>query len=297
MTTTLELVQYYANLLILQYAGKPKAYATIQIQATPVVMPQVSIQVLTFTPAPSSGTFIVSYKGVLTSPLNWNDSTATIQAAIRGLPDLDSIVVTGTIAGGTLTVTFNGVTPVPELLVIVANTLDAEVTVAETDVTLPLAVQDGFNLTGSNIAVGAQLDILGKYVGVSRTGLGFSATITLDDTDFLNLIIMAIIKNSSGSSLATITGLIYQFFGTNITVVDYTDMLMSYAISSDIGSTDFLQLVITEGLLPKPMAVGEFITIFDATDAFGFDGTMNSGGFGDTGDPSVGGILATLYLP
>lgn len=43
--TTEELINYYANLLILQYLGKPKAYATIQTLVTPVVMDQLPIQV------------------------------------------------------------------------------------------------------------------------------------------------------------------------------------------------------------------------------------------------------------
>lgn len=38
--TNQEIINYYANLLILQYRSKPKAYATVQTLVTPVVMDQ-----------------------------------------------------------------------------------------------------------------------------------------------------------------------------------------------------------------------------------------------------------------
>lgn len=160
--TTQELINYYADLLILQYLGKPKAYATIQTLVTPVVMDQ-----------------------------------------------------------------------------------------------LPTQVQAAFNLLGDSIASGVQLSILGKYAGVTRTGYGFNGDpITLNDVDFLTLIRFAIIKNSSGSSLADIQRLINQYFTPGeILVFDYQNMQMSYLISSAIGSQNLVQLLVTEGLLPKPMAV------------------------------------------
>lgn len=43
--TTQELINYYANLLIIQYRGKPKAYATIQTLVEPVIMDQLPISV------------------------------------------------------------------------------------------------------------------------------------------------------------------------------------------------------------------------------------------------------------
>lgn len=169
MATDQELIDYYADLLILQYIGKSKAYATIQTLVTPVIMDQ-----------------------------------------------------------------------------------------------LPLQVQDAFNLSGDDLAVGDQLDILGKYAGVSRSGYGFEGQpITLDDDDFLALIRFAIIKNTAGSSLYEIQALLAQFFEAGqIYVFDYQNMFMSYMISSAIGSQDFLQMVVTTDLLPVPMAVGCPIIIY-----------------------------------
>lgn len=173
--TTAQLIQYYANLLILQYVGKPKAYATIGAVVGPVLM---------------------------------------------------------------------GVTGDP-------NTQ------------LPLAVQNAYNLFGPNPAQGVQLDVLGKYAGVTRTGRTFSGgTVTLNDTEFLTLIQMAILKNNAGSSLATIQQLLNQFFPGEILTFDYSNMHMSYLINSSIGSPALIQLFVGEGLLPKPMGVQLAVVIY-----------------------------------
>ncbi len=335
---TYDLVSYYADLLILQYIGKPRAYATVRTQVTPVLMPQVTVQTITFSPVPDAGEFVLSFGGDATGSIAWDATAEEIEIILRGIaslvidggdaessgPDiidggdesftgsdiidggdadgfgLSDLTVTGSIADGTLTVTFVGMTPPVELLELVSSTLtssgdDVVVTITETDVTIPVAVQDAFNVIGDAIAVGVQLDVIGKYVGVSRTGQGFSEQITLGDADYLTLIQLAIIKNNSGSSLETIVGLLYQFFGTEIVVYDYTNMLMSYSISSSIGDDDVVERMVTQGLLPKPMAVGLFVVIFDDTNAFGFEGSTDSGGFGDLDDPDVGGKFASLF--
>ncbi len=260
MTTTLELVQYYPSLLILQYIGKPNASAMIQSLVTPVVMPQTSLQEVTFALAPTSGAFVLSYNDISSASINWNDSSATIQTKLRAISGLSSITVTGEISSLTLVVTFTGVTPPALSLVLVSSTLVSSATpvvpvITETDLTLPLQVQAGFNLIGDDIAVGNQLDVIGDYVGVSRSGPGFSGQITLNDADFLSLIRMAIIKNYSGSSLSEIQAFLFQFFPDQILVYDYQNMQMSYLISTSVGSQDLVQLFVTEGLIPSPMGV------------------------------------------
>lgn len=157
--TTQDIINYYANLLIIQYIGKPKAYATVQATVAMAIMDQ-----------------------------------------------------------------------------------------------LPDQVQNAFNMDGT--AVGVQLDVLGKYAGVSRTGFGLTGQpITLDDDDFFTLIKLAILTNSSGSDLATIQKLLNEFFPGELFVFDHKEMRMSYLIDSDVGSQELIQLFITEGLLPKPMGV------------------------------------------
>lgn len=175
--TTLDIINYYANLLILQYLGQPKAYATIQTLVTPVVMDQ-----------------------------------------------------------------------------------------------LPARVMNAFDLTGANPATGVQLNIIGKYAGVSRSGFGFSGPITLNDADFLPLIQLAIIRNSEGSSLSDIQKLLNRFFPAEILVFDYANMRMSYLVSSSAGGQSFIQLAVAEGLLPRPMGVALAAVIYAPviTTFFGF---------------------------
>lgn len=304
--SALDFATYYANLLIIQYIGKAKAYATIRdAYATPAIMPTTSTQTIAFDYPPVGGAFVISWNSINVASINWNDSAATIQGKIRAVSGLGAAVVTGSIASQLLTIALPGLAPIAQVFVLVSSTLtagiptdpliteggdsivtesgeeiDADTTTVDVDITiadvtgiLPLDVQNAFNLTGPNPAVGVQLDTLGKYAGVQRTGQGFTQTITLDDADFLTLITMAIIQNNSGSSLATIQNFLQQFFAGEIFIFDTKNMHLTYFISESIGPQDLIQLFITEGLLPRPMGValtiiyapGPYLTTF-----FGF---------------------------
>lgn len=255
--STQDLVSYYCNLLIKQYLGKPKARATIQAQITPVLMPQVTVQTVTFTSTPTSGNWVLSYGSQTTSSLAHNISASALQTALQLLTGLGSVTVTGSITTG-FTITFLGVPPVALLLEVSTNTLSPAVVpqVTETDMTLPLAVQNAFNLTGPNIAVGVQLDTLGKYAGVSRNGYGTGGQpIALGDSDYLTLIQMKIATNNQNASLETIQNYLYTFFPNQVFVYDYQDMRLSYVISSSIGSTNLVEMMITNNLLPRPTGV------------------------------------------
>lgn len=157
-----QLAQYYANLLILQYRGKPKAYATIRALALAGIMNQ-----------------------------------------------------------------------------------------------LPLAIQEAYD---PDTAVGVQLDVIGKYVGVARMGYGTNGPITLGDEDYRKLIRLVIIKNNSGSSLATIQQLLAANFPGEIFITDSQTMQLNYVIVESIGTSDLLELLATGGYLPRPMGVNIAIT-------------------------------------
>lgn len=164
--TTAEIIDYYADLLILQYKQRPKAYATIQALVAESVMDQ-----------------------------------------------------------------------------------------------LPISLQNAFSI---DTAVGVQLDTIGKYFNVSRTGTTFTGTITLNDSDFRQLIRFAIIKNTSKSTLYDIQNLIQQFFPDDFVVFDTKSMSLSYYFSSTIGSQDLAEMIALQGLLPVPMAVGVSALIYAA---------------------------------
>ena len=162
MATTQSIINYYANLLIMQYIGKPKAYAHIQLLA----------------------------------------QLATVDQ-------------------------------------------------------LPALIRDGFNIDPNlgPTAVGAQLDIIGKYVGASRNGYNFTGPITLNDSDFLLLIKLAIAQNTSQATLADIQNFILQYFSGAFIVFDFGGMRMGYYLESDVGSQNLVQLFVKQGRLPKPMGV------------------------------------------
>ena len=113
--TPLELVAYYANLLILQYLGKPKAYAEISTFVSPVIMPQTTVQQLTFSDVATSGSFILQYSTFEMISVAWNESAASIQTALQLLSGLSEVTVTGSIASQNLVITMTGVFP-PVLL-------------------------------------------------------------------------------------------------------------------------------------------------------------------------------------
>lgn len=272
MEDTYTLSQYYPGLLIIEYATKPKAYGMVRTNTVPFLMPQVSVQEIEFLVPPSSGSFKLSYDGVVTSTLNWNSSAGAVQTALRAIPGLEDVVVTGSSAGSFI-ITFEGVSAPAYILEVVDSTLDNPATVTETDLIIPLAVQNAFNLIGNDTAVGVQLDVLGKYMGVSRTSRGvFGQVVVLNDLDFLMLIRFAILINTAQSDLATIQTLVHQIFPGQMQVFDYQDMRMSYIISSVIGSQDLIQAVLSEGLLPRPMAVqiSSVIYVPDIASVFGF---------------------------
>jgi len=124
---------------------------------------------------------------------------------------------------------------------------------------IPLAVQDAFDL---ETAVGVQLDVVGKYAGVTRYGYGLSGQpITLDDDDYRQLIKMVIIRNNSGSSLATIQSLLAAAFPGQVFVSDNQTMGLNYLLVNSLGTSDLLEILATGGYLPAPMGVQVSVAI------------------------------------
>ena len=198
MATTEEIAQYYADLLILQYKEKAKAYATVEKTVQPMIMDQ-----------------------------------------------------------------------------------------------LPVAVQNAYSI---ETAIGVQLDVLGKYVGVSRSGYGLSGQpILLGDDDYRQLMKLVLIKNNSGSSLATIQSLLATNFPDQIRVSDNAQMQLNYLIIETLGTSDLLELLATGGYLPAPMAVQVSIVVVPAFDDPFFGFTSYAGSLGDVSPFNVYGFYQTTY--
>jgi hypothetical protein len=155
---------------------------------------------------------------------------------------------------------------------------------------LPFELLPSFDL---ETAEGAQLDILGRIVGVLRNvygldlahtffsfstyptspaSVGFAryatpdtgnfplfarytdnAKYTMTDTEFRILIKLKIFLNNSFASLKAIVGKMWELFGDQLQVVDNLDMTITYNLSA--GITNALKAAVFLGYLPRPMAV------------------------------------------
>lgn len=134
---------------------------------------------------------------------------------------------------------------------------------------VPDAVQSAYNV---DTAIGVQLDVIGKYVGASRNGYSDTGPVTLDDDDFRRLIKLVVIKNNSGSSLATIQSLLAANFPNQILVSDNQSMGLNYVLIESLGTPDLLEVIVNGGYLPAPMGVSVSVVIVPEHDNpfFGF---------------------------
>lgn len=134
---------------------------------------------------------------------------------------------------------------------------------------LPLTLQDAFDI---ETAVGAQLDILGKYIGVERRILTFTEWVDLDDDDYRTLLKIKRALNSLGSSLYDIQTFVYDLLSGILLVFDHADMSMSFFVNSNYMSLTLAQAIVKQGLLPKPMGVSYSSILYlpTLTDLFGF---------------------------
>lgn len=194
--TTLEIAQYYANLLIMQYVSKPKAYATIKAYVTPVIMDQ-----------------------------------------------------------------------------------------------LPTQVQDAFDPA---TAIGVQLDTLGEYVGITRTGYTVNGPVSLNDDDYRQLLLLGAALNTSNASLASIQYMLFTFFPGQIYVFDNKNMILSYMVPAGVIPSDLLTIMLSKDLLPRPLGVALSEVIYPPTlPVFGFkfygvDTPSFIKGFNEYGEPGNG---------
>lgn len=139
-------------------------------------------------------------------------------------------------------------------------------------------------------AVGAQLDIVGKWVGQARVvtnvlltgffgfaddpaaltfgelpspsvggvfyelGATFQATTTLSDKDYRTILRARIVRNQSNGTLSAIENALQYVFGVPCTVSDIGDMSLAIQVSAPITQTQEA-LLNTLDLLPRPAGV------------------------------------------
>ena len=79
-----------------------------------------------------------------------------------------------------------------------------------------------------------------------------TSTSTLSDGQYRFLLKLKIVINSSDGTLASIQDFLAQFFASQVTVIDNTDMTLSYSVLPAVP----LPVDVLRPYLPKPMGVG-----------------------------------------
>lgn len=181
-------------------------------------------------------------------------------------------------------------------------------------------VRDGYNI---DTAVGKQLDVLGKYIGLDRfyneedldgffafstydedpidpLKIGFSTyadfetwegkmlsyddVITkqgrLIDDDYRFLLKLKIILNNSNFSHKEIDDSLFRFFGQDLVADSTGDMVMDFFVTDN--KSTIIKAAIAKSLLPRPMGVWARYLISSDIDFFGLSS------YADTDSASIG---------
>ncbi|MBU0601141.1 MAG: DUF2612 domain-containing protein [Gammaproteobacteria bacterium] len=181
-------------------------------------------------------------------------------------------------------------------------------------------------------AAGAQLDIIGLWVGQSRLipnvlllqffgfadnpaalpfgeesnpsgggrwyeeGEDYTATTVLGDPEFRTLILARIARNmSKGTTQELLSALSFIFGGVLVALDDPGDMTISVAIGRYLTLIE-RAIIVNLDILPRPAGVRiSRRLMFDSSRYFGFEGQANALSFGEEGLPNVGGLLAEEF--
>lgn len=138
-------------------------------------------------------------------------------------------------------------------------------------VDLIFKVRDAFDL---DTATGKSLDILAKYVGVSRNYIDLNGEIkTLNDEEFRTLIKFKAISNTSTASHYDIDMALYNFFGTRVRATSGGDMKMTIFVPSD--AENVIQAAIQQKAMPTPLGVEANKIVIQDKRFFGFVNYQN----------------------
>lgn len=129
-------------------------------------------------------------------------------------------------------------------------------------------IQDVINGFDIETAIGAQLDILGEYVGVDRYYLVDNQAELLSDDDYRLLVKLKAISNTSDLSHKSLDDSLYSFFGNTVRMDSDGNMEMTYFVPKN--KTPIIQAAIQKEVLPKPMGVRCSYIIEYSKKFFGF---------------------------
>jgi len=194
------------------------------------------------------------------------------------------------------------------------------------------AALDVVNKYDLDQAIGKQLDVIGEWVGQSRTlsdniefkffgfddtpnslnfgeegspSIGgrfreeyepFINTTTLQDPEYLFAIKAKIARNLTDGTIDSLIQALDFLLGNGVsTVQDIGGMAVYYSVARELTFNE--KALIRAGILPKPAGVRIVAGVaFNPSGYFGFDGMTGALGFGEEGDISIGGTFAEEFI-
>ena len=140
---------------------------------------------------------------------------------------------------------------------------------------LAFDIRDGFDI---DTAIGVQLDLIDKYIGVGR---GYNG-IALSDDDFRFLMKLKTIQNCSDYASKSLDDSLFALFGASLYKVSDGNMNMTYYCLP--AYTTLMQTAFDKNIIPIPMSVGmNLISAVNSFFGFTSDDGLNpaSRGFSD----------------
>lgn len=127
-------------------------------------------------------------------------------------------------------------------------------------------IRDAFSM---DTATGDALDILGKYIGVSRWYYDENGEqIRLEDNEYRILIKFKAISNNSNASHYEIDQAFYDFFGTRVRATSDGNMTMTIFIPSEAERV--IEAAVQQRALPTPLGVEANKIVVQDKRFFGF---------------------------
>lgn len=139
-----------------------------------------------------------------------------------------------------------------------------------------------------DVAVGEQLDVIGRKIGISRTIAGA----ILFDAEFKLYIRMKILKNITSCTIPQLTKIYILIFGV-ICHIQESPGVMQLLVGRELTTHEKLIIKTKDELgryiLPKVLGISLVVTQFDPVDPFAYVGFPNAKGY-DVGKYS-GGVI------
>jgi hypothetical protein len=199
-------------------------------------------QTLTFSAAPASGSFAVTYNSNTSGLIQWNASPTAIQTALQAVAGLSQVQVTGSISGTVLTIWMFGIYGTALALGTTTNTLNASITITDAVVTAGESWTTALTRTNGLVSYcGAMVNELADTIGQTDV-LAAAANIQALNNAQIGFVVS---NNSSDTAPGGMLDLIRSAADNNMRALYYGD---STTVSGIAGYNAFLYMGAYAGL-------------------------------------------------